>query len=226
MRKPKPTERGGAMLEFALICPVLLPLLLGTMWTGIAMIRGLQVTQVARDAASMFCRGGVDFSDTTSTDAPNQILTMMTRELGTITSSGTGVMIFSTLTYVGNSVCAAAGSAYHDSSTPPQHTAACTNYGHFVFTQRYTVGNSGLHASAFGAPASADPDSTNLYRITTTNYITHTTDRSSFNLLPAPLENGTDGYQSGQPIYLVEAYFTGLGQPGYGSGGTYAYAVF
>ena len=141
MRKPKPTERGGAMLEFALICPVWVPLLLGTMWTGFAMIRELQVQQVARDAASIFCRGGTDFSDTASTDAPNEILTKMTQDIGSITSTGTGVLIFSTLTYVGNSVCTAAGAAYHDSQTPPQHTAACTNYGHFVFTQRYSVGH-------------------------------------------------------------------------------------
>jgi hypothetical protein len=39
---------------------------------------------------------------------------------------------------------------------------------------------------------------------------------SSFNLLPKPKEDGTDGYQSGQPIYVVEAFF----------GGTYAFAVF
>ncbi len=108
------------MLEFCLLTPVWLPLLLGTMWIGSAMIRGLQVTQVARDAASMFCRG-VDFSTGAGSDS-NAILTKVTQELGTVTTSGTGVVIFSTLTYVGNSVCASAGTAYHDNSDSRRST--------------------------------------------------------------------------------------------------------
>ena len=152
------------MLEFTLLTPVWLPLLLGTLWIGSAMVRGLQVTQVARDLASMFCRA-VDFSATGAGTASNDILPKLSQELGTVTSTGTGVVIFSTLTYVGNSVCAMAGPAYHDNSTPPQHTAACTNYGKFVFTQRYTVGNRSLRSSSFGAPATADLDSTKQYNI-------------------------------------------------------------
>jgi hypothetical protein len=56
--------------------------------------------------------------------------------------------------------------------------------------------------------------------------VTHAGDVSTFNLLPAPKEDGTDGYQSGQPIYLVEVFFSGGGKVGYNIGGTYAYAVF
>ena len=215
------------MLEFTLLIPVWLPLLLGTLWIGSAMVRGLQVTQVARDLASMFCRA-VDFSATGAGTASNDILPKLTQELGTVTSTGTGVVIFSTLAYVGNSVCAMAGPAYHDNSTPPQHTAACTNYGKFVFTQRYTVGNTSLRSSSFGAPATADLDSTKQYNITIVNYVTHTADVATFNLLPNPLENtpNTDGYQSGQPVYLVEVFFSGTGQVGYTQGGSYAYAIF
>jgi Flp pilus assembly protein TadG len=224
MTTARQSERGGAMLEFTLLIPVWLPLLLGTLFIGSAMIRGLQVTQIARDAASMFARA-VDFSTGAGTDS-NDILTKVTQELGTVTTTGTGVMIFSTLTYVGNSVCAIAGPAYHDSSVPPVHTAACTNYGKFVFTQRYIVGNTSLKTSNFGAPTAADPDSTKQYNIPITKYVTNASDVSSFNLLPIPLENGTDGYQSGQPIYLVEAYFSGRGQAGYTQGGSYAYAIF
>ena len=220
----KQTNRGGAMLEFTLLVPVWLPLLLGTMWIGSAMIRGLQVTQVARDAASMFARG-VDFSTGAGSDS-NNILTKVTQELGTVTTSGTGVLIFSTLTYVGNSVCALAGPTYHDSNVPPQHTAACTNYGKFVFIQRYIVGNTALRSSNFGAPAAGDLNSAKQYNIPIAKYVTNLADVANFNLLPNPLEDGTDGYQSGQPIYLVEAFFTGRGQVGYTQGGSYAYAIF
>jgi hypothetical protein len=212
------------MLEFTLLIPTWLPLLLGTLWLGSAMIRGLQVTQTARDAASMFCRG-VDFSAGPGSDE-EAMLGKVTQELGTLTSSGQGVIIFSTLTYVGDSVCAIAGSAYHDTATPPKHTAACQNYGKFVFTQRYAVGNTSLRSSNFGAPAAADLDSTKQYSIPIAKYVSNTADQSTFSLLPNPAENGTDGYQSGQPVYLVEVYFAGKGQVGYTPGGAYAYAVF
>ena len=212
------------MIEFALIIPVWLPLLLGTLWTGSTMIRGLQVTQAARDAASMFCRG-VDFSTGTGTDSDN-ILDKVTQDIGTLSGTGNGVMIFSTITYVGNNVCTAAGAAYHNSATPPQHTAACTNYGKFVFTQRYTVGHDGLRSSNFGSPTLADRDATKQYTIPISKYVTNINDVATFNLLPVPAENATDGYQSGQPIYVVEAYFSGPGQAGYTQGGSYAFAIF
>jgi Flp pilus assembly protein TadG len=224
MRDLKRTTRGGAMLEFTLLIPVWLPLLLGTMWIGTAMIRGLQVTQVARDLASMFCRA-VDFSDPTNAGS-NYMLTKITQELGPVTAAGTGVVIFSTLTYVGDSVCTSAGPAYHDSAS--KHTAACTNYSHFVFTQRYTVGNTTLRSSNFGGTlATADTDSTQQYKIPVTSYVTHAADQANgFTLLPKPLETGTDGYQSGQPVYVVEVFFSGAGQVGYTQGGSYAYAIF
>ena len=185
MRNKKRTNRGGALLEFTLLIPAWLPLLLGTMWIGSAMVRGLQVTQVARDGASMFCRG-VDFSATGAGTASNDILPKLTQELGTVTATGTGVVIFSTLTYVGNSVCTMAGAAYHDAATPPQHTAACTNYGKFVFTQRYIVGNTTLRTSNWGAPAAGDPDSAKQYNIPITKYVVNPSDVSTFNLLPKP----------------------------------------
>jgi Flp pilus assembly protein TadG len=224
MRNQNRFKRGGALIEFSLVMPIFVSLLLGTLWIGSAMIRGLQTTQVARDLASMFCRG-VDFSTGSGTSS-NQILNSVTQELGKLTSTGTGVVIFSTVTYVGNSVCAMAGTAYHDNSTPPQHTTACTNYGSFVFTQRYTVGNTSLRSSNFGSPIAADLDSTKQYTIPITKYVTHTGDVAKFNLLPTPLEDGTDGYQSGQPAYVVEVFFSGGGKAGYTQGGSYAYAVF
>ena len=218
------------MVEFALLTPIWISLLLGTMWLGTAMVRELQVQQAARDLASMFCRA-VDFSTGSGTSG-NEILTDITQQLGTVTSTGTGVVIFSTLTYVGNSVCALAGSSYGTAGngTPSNtgtHTSSCTNYGKFVFTQRYTQGNTNLRSSGFGSPLSADLDSSNMYKIdSVVTYVTHAGDVSTFNLLPAPKEDGTDGYQSGQPIYLVEVFFSGGGQVGYNIGGTYAYAVF
>ncbi len=209
------------MVEFSLLLPVIIPLILGTMWIGSTMVRGQQVTQMARDLASMYSRG-VNFSSAGGSTS-SAILTNITQQLGALTASGTGVVIFSTLTYVGNSVCASAGSTY-GSLSPLSHTAQCSNYGKFVFTQQYTQGNTTLRTSNFGTAHAADMDSN--FNIALTSYVTHASDVSTFNLLPAPQENGTDGYQSGQPVYVVEIMFTGSGQAGYTQGSNYAYAVF
>ena len=209
------------MMEFAFLMPVWVPLLLGTLWIGSAMVQGQQVTQMARDLASMYSRG-VNFSSVGGTTS-SATLTEITQQVGALTSTGTGVVIFSTIIYVGNSVCASAGSTY-GSLSPLSHTAACKNYGKFVFTQQYTQGNTGLRSSNFGTPPSGDLDAN--YNISTTNYLTDTSDVSTLNLLPVPQESGQDGFQSGQPAYLVEVYFSGSGQTGYTKGGTYAYAVF
>jgi Flp pilus assembly protein TadG len=221
MSDRKRISRGGAVIEFTLLIPVWLPLLLGTMWVGSAMVRGQQVTQMARDLASMYSRG-VNFSSGGGS-ASSAMLTQITQQVGTVTSSGTGVIVFSTLTYVGNSVCASAGSTY-GSLSPLSHTSKCTNYGKFVFTQQYTQGNTSLKTSSFGTAPAGDMDSN--FNIATTTYVTDTSDVSTFNLLPAPKEDGTDGYQSGQPVYVVEAFFSGSGGGGYAQGGNYAYAVF
>jgi Flp pilus assembly protein TadG len=209
------------MVEFSLLVPVIVPLLLGTMWIGSAMVRGEQVTQMARDLASMYSRG-VNFSSTGGS-ASGAILANITQQLGTVTASGNGVVIFSTLTYVGNSVCASAGSAY-GSLSPLSHTAKCSNYGKFVFTQQYTQGNTSLQSSNFGTAPAADMDAS--FNISLTTYITDASDVSTFNLLPAPQENGMDGYQSGQPAYVVEVLFSSSGRTGYTQGSNYAYAVF
>ncbi len=212
------------MIEFSLLTVVWVPLLLGTMWIGSAMVREQEVTQAARDLASMYARG-FDFS--TTTGPTNTILSEITQALGTVTSTGTGVVIFSQLTYVGNSVCGSFGPPY-GTLVPLAHTGTCKNYGSFVFTQQYVQGNKSLRSSNFGTAPATDLDSANMYKVDnpSTLYLTDANLVSKFSLLPAPQENGTDGYQSGGPIYVVEVYFTGPGQAGFTNGGDYAYAVF
>jgi hypothetical protein len=185
----------------------------------------------------MFSRG-TDFSVAAGANSDsataNSVLPNLASSLGTVTTTGTGVFIFSTLTYVGNSVCASLngtnGSTVYgvapSSGNAGSHTGNCTNWGKFVFTQQYVVGNSALRSSNFGTPTAADVVSTDSYKITLLNSVTDTGNVSTFSLLPAPAELGADGYQSGQPIYVVEAFFSGSGQAGYTQGGDYAYAVF
>jgi hypothetical protein len=99
-----------------------------------------------------------------------------------------------------------------------------------VFTQRYIVGQQtsgqkGYRLSNFGAPTSTDPDSTNQYKIPITKYVSNASDQVAFTLIPNPITT-PGGYQSGQPIYIVEVFFGGTSQAGYGGGGAYAYAIF
>jgi hypothetical protein len=193
MRNRKPNNWGGSMVEFTMLIPIWLPLLIGTQWLGSSMVRGQQTIQMARDLASMYSRG-VNFSTVGST-ASNATLNQITQQLGALTANGTGRVIFSTITWVGNALC-------------PAHN--CTNYHHFVFTQQYTQGNTGLVTSNFGTPTGTTDASLNL-----TDYVTNANDQSSFNLItPVPAETGSDGYQAGQPIYVVEVYFQSTGLAG------------
>jgi hypothetical protein len=230
MRNRKHSKQGAAMLEFCLLVPFLTPLLLGTLWIGSAMIRQLQVQQAARDLASMYCRG-VDFSQAGTVTDPHtsqaDILPKLVQEIGTITAAGgTGVVIFSKITYVGDSVCQSGGSTYWDSTLSAHKDPPCSNWGHFVFTQRYTVGTASLHASNFGDPVATDPDSTDHYNIPFSSYVKNSGDQlKGFTLLPDPVVT-PGGYKSGQPAYIVEVFFSGKGQIGYTPGGAYAYAIF
>lgn len=211
-------RRGGSSIEFAFLLLLWTPLVTGTLVIGSRLIRGLQTTQVARDAGHMYGRG-VDFS----LAGPQQMLRNLASELGTLTSSGTGVVILSTVTYVGRSMCKQAG--YADNSTPPIPTGSCTNYKHFVFTHRWVVGKSALKTSAFGTPTVGVSSTTGF--ISLDNSVTKTANRAdAFTLLPKPAEDGTDGYQAGSPVYLVEAFFTAPKMFTYGQSGTYAYSVF
>ncbi len=224
MRHRQPGNRGGSMIEFTLLVPVWLPLLIGTMWIGSAMIRGQQTSQMARDLASMYSRG-VNFS-TAGGSASNETLTKITQQLGTLTASGNGVIYFSTITYSGNSFCTSAGNPTYGtiSGTTYSHTSACTNYGSFVFTQQYSQGNTGLRSSAFGT-ATGGFDAN--FNISPVDSVTVAGNVSKFNLIsPLPAEAGADGYQAGQPVYVVEVYFSSTGQTGYTKGGDYAFAVF
>lgn len=216
------------MMEFTILVPVWLPLLIGTLWIGSSMIRQQQITQTARDLASMYSRG-VNFS-TNGDTAEGGVLAQITAPLGSLdATTGNGVIIFSTITYAGNSFCASANTSTttYGSLSPLSHTGNCSNYGNFVFTQQYTQGKSSLMStgSNFGTPTG--PLDANTFSILPSDSVSVSGNKSKFNLItPVPAEAGSDGYQSGQPIYVVEVYFQHTGLSGLTSGGDYAYAVF
>jgi hypothetical protein len=206
-------------VDFALLTVVWVPLVLGTLAIGTTMIRGLQTIQVARDTGHMYALG-VDFS----LSGNQSMVAWLGQDLGMAVTGGKGVVILSTVSYVGRYQCQAAGVA--DNATPPNPTAGCTNYQHFVFTHRLTIGKSSLRASSFGNPDASLVASSGY--LTRDDYVKKAGARADrFTLLSKPKEDGTDGFQAGQFAYLVEAYFQAPPFPGFlANPGTYADAIF
>ena len=137
IRTRKAGERGHQILEFALFTIILVPLLLGVFVVGMNLTRSVSVSQLGRDAGSMYVRG-VDFSLT-----PNQqLLARLGQRLGMQTTGGTGVVILSKITFIAANGC----------------TQPC-NAGKYVLTQRIVIGNASARSSAFGPAGSVTLDS-------------------------------------------------------------------
>jgi hypothetical protein len=195
-------QRGNELIEFALVATFLLPLLFGTVVVGLNLARSIQVTQVSRDSGHMYSRS-VDFSD-----ANNQrIIERLAQGLNIRITGGSGVVILSTVTYVGTAQCAAAGLV----------GGACTNLNYPVITNRIVIGNASARPSAFGTPSpeliGGDGD--------VANYMTNTSARA-------------DGFSSvlalqpGDIAYVSEVFVpsTDYGMPGYETTGVYCRTVF
>jgi hypothetical protein len=181
-------------------------LLTGTLVIGGNLIKAIQVVQLCRDVGHMWAYG-VDFSD----PAKQAIITQLAQGMNFNTNgTGNGVVIFSNVTFIGNSECLAAGLA--------ANTTACPNLNRTVFTRRVVVGNVSLRSSMFGAPASGIIGSGGW--ISANNYCTNTTARVSNFTLPLV---------GGEVSTTSESYFSSpeLDWPGLMTGtGEYSYAIF
>ncbi len=131
-------ERGNAVIEFALVSLLYVPLLLGVVALGLNLGRSVQVAQVARDAASMYVRG-IDFSQSGN----QNILVQLAQPLGMTVNGGTGVVILSKITYLNNAICSGIPNC---------------NVNQQVLVQRIVVGNSGLRSSNFAAAGAVTLD--------------------------------------------------------------------
>jgi len=205
MRRPSQRRKrqgGNELIEFALVATFLLPLLFGTVVIGLNLSRSVQVTQVSRDAGHMYSRG-VDFSDA----ANQRVIERLAQGLNIRVGGGSGVVILSTVTFIGEAQCTAAGLS----------TVSCTNLNYPVITNRIVIGNASARASAFGTPSSSliasDGD--------VANYITESSARANgFNAVLA--------LQPGELAYVAEVYVpsSDFGLPGYETTGVYSRTVF
>jgi hypothetical protein len=175
-------ERGSSAIEFVLcVSLLLLPLLMGTIVLGLNLVREIQVTELCRDATHMYSQG-VDF---TQSSYQTEVL-KIAQGLNITATSGNGVIILSTITYIDSNACTAGG-----------YTASnCTNLNQNVFTRQVVIGNSALRVSSFGTPP---VDTSNSDNVTAANYLTNTAARANFS---------TISLSAGQYAYVGETYFT------------------
>lgn len=204
------SENGNAMMEFAVVSVVLIPVLFGTVAFGVNLGNMLQCAQITRDVAHMYAEQ-IDFSQ-----AANQNLAVyLAQGLGGMTvNGGNGVLILSQIREVYQADCTAAGPTL----------GACTNLGQRVFQNRLIIGNSALRSSDFGAPAAADVTSNGS--ISAQNYLTHAGDVAT-GFTDAILPEADN-----EVAYVVEGYFATPNLSFLGnwdatsSGGTYTRAIF
>jgi hypothetical protein len=195
-------QRGNELIEFALVTTFLLPLLFGTVVVGLNLNRSIQVTQVSRDAGHMYSRG-VDFSD----PANQAVVERLAQGLNIHTTGGAGVVILSTVEFIGAAQCTAGGLT----------SGQCTNLNYPVIIHRIVIGNAGARASSLGTPSPELIGSNG----NVSNYLTNTSTRASgFTSVLA--------MQAGDIAYVSEVYVpsSDYGLPGYETTGVYCRTVF
>lgn len=138
--KHNENEKGNAYIEFVLVASFLfVPLVLGMITLGIAVLRNYQVNQVTRDVGHMMAKG-VDFSQQSNqnlvaNDLANGLSLQANNGSVTGSTSGNGVVVLSTFESLSSS-------------------CGCLNGGHVVVVSRIVIGNNTLYSSPFGSPAS------------------------------------------------------------------------
>ena len=133
------SQRGNAILEFAVAAPLLMGMLFGVFTTGMAISKSQQVATLAHEAGSMFVRF-VDFS----VPGNQQMLLRQANNLDLRTDGGKGVIVLSQLKKISDADCRSAG-------FDPRN---CPNLGYPVVVKRQFIGNRSLFLSPYGSPQS------------------------------------------------------------------------
>ncbi len=208
MRRRGRRRSGASPIEAAVLAVFWLPLLLIGLSAGTGMLSNVETLRIARDAARMYGRGA-DFSQA----GPRAALARLGGSMGLAEGGASdGVVILSTIVYVGRQQCR----AYNLAGPDGEPDAGCANYGRFVIVQRHMIGNAGLHASRYGNPR---PD---MFDARTGNidplvYLSDPDARAgAFDALPEPCEGGAGGYRAGQPAYVAEVMFRARDLAGFG----------
>jgi hypothetical protein len=194
-------KRGSLTIELALAMSLVFPLLLGVGAIGLRLNETLEATQLTHDVAHMYA-WGADFT----LPGTQAVATTLGQNFN-LTSTGTAMLLFSTIYVVQQTDCTAAG------------LSNCPNLNLPVFAQRVTLGNTSLYSSHFGTPPAA-------YIGTSGNIAS--ADYCQYSSLVASGFSSVLALSGGQQATVVEGYFSmpDLSLLGYnGLGGGY-YARF
>jgi hypothetical protein len=165
--RPKNASGGNAIMEFALVMAFLVAMLAGAFTMGITVARGIQASNVTRDALVLLVRSitdpdsGFDLSQTQNQRIivrAAQNFNMASDASYDPSSTGGGVVILSKVILVGPNTCAMgivpAPSGVPNTTAPNYGwtTGNCPNYGSYVFAYRIVIGNGTRWSSALGNP--------------------------------------------------------------------------
>ncbi len=164
-------EAGNTIIEFGLVMVFLVPMFGGAFTIGLALAKGIQVSNVARDAVVLVVRetedpqSGLDMSTTQN----QRIIVKAANGLGMNSdaqfdpsSTGNGVVILSRVVMVGPNECSLGViPPPHGvpNTTPPNFgwdAGNCANYGSYAFEYRIVIGNGARWSSTSGSPPAAD----------------------------------------------------------------------
>jgi hypothetical protein len=172
-------EQGHSILEFALVAMPTVTMLLGIVVVGIDLGRTDQVTEICRDADSMYVRG-IDFSQSGN----QQELVRLGQNMNLQVSGGDGLVTLSKITFIPDPAC----------GSPPDPN--CTN-GKNVLMQRIVFGNTSLQATHYPTAGTVSQDAQG-------NVANYTTDSNAVinNFV-------TNGFQlkPNEVSYVAETYF-------------------
>jgi hypothetical protein len=161
--RSKSSQKGQAMLEFALVTISLAFMFAGAFTIGTMLSKALQVSNITRSAAVLMVRSVTDPKADLNLVLPqNQaILIREAKGLGMNTSgtytpdpNGNGAIFLSKIILVGDNECAA-GVSPIPSGVPPWTSGSCPNYNSYVFAYYVPIGNKTKWASVFGTPPSS-----------------------------------------------------------------------
>jgi hypothetical protein len=188
-RNRRSSQGGNAVVEFAMCIGLFwIPLFFGATQFGLDLVQAIQVAQVCRDSGHMYAYG-IDFSQSSN----QYLLASFAPALHVDPSGqgGAGVVILSTVNYIGTADCQAGG-----------YASTCPNYGQLVFTNRIVVGNPAIHTSAFGTPSTNSNGSVSPGSPTTTGYL-NASNALVTGFPSISLSSGTTGQQF---AYISEMY--------------------
>jgi hypothetical protein len=208
MLRRRNKQRGGSVIEFALSTTFWVPLLIGTCTMGFKMVQADRIAEICRDVGHMYGYG-TDFSL-----SGNQAIAQRLAQGYDLSSTGTGVLIFTVVKMIGPSDCTSSG--YVPSNQTPS-TSNCPNLNQNVISQRIYIGNTSLRGSDFGTPSNTLLDSQG--NITLTQQVSNVAlQTSSFGNL---LTLGPSQF-----AYLTEAYFSSTDLYGNPAAGIYSRSIF